>query len=104
MFLHTITKRHGQLFSKLTFIFDYGFLTISRRVFLYNFILKVFISIYVKTPSHADGYFERYPIFTICCGCSEDIQKNASRSCRYDNYTLPNQFLRTLTVPYSNDV
>ena len=76
----------------------------SRRVFLNNFILKLFISKYVKRPSESDGYFEGYPIFTISCGGSDDIQKNFSRSCRYDNYTLPNQFLRKLTKSYFRGV
>ena len=60
--------------------------------FLYGNILK--------DRLRSDSYFEGYPLFTISCGRSDDIQKNASRSCRYDNYTLPNQFLRTLTMPF----
>ena len=83
---------------------EYGFFTTSRRVFLNNFILKLFISIYVKGPSESDGYFEGYPLFTICCGCSDVISKNALYDCRYDDYTLPNQFLRTLTESYFRGV
>ena len=101
---NTMKIRLGQMFSKLTFVFGYGFFTISRRVFWYNFILKLFISKYVKRPSESDSYFEGYPLFTICCGCSEVIQKTSSSDCRYGNYTLPNQFLRTLTVSYFRGV
>ena len=102
--MHTIKIWHGQLFSKLTFVFRYGFFTMSRRVFLNNFILKLFMLKYVKRQFESNSYFEEYPLFTISCGCSDDIQKNFSRSCRYDNYTLPNQYLRKLTMPFFNGV
>ena len=102
--MHTIEIWLGLLFSKLTFVFWYVFFRKSRRVFLYNFILKLFTLKYVKTPSDIDGYFEEYPLFTISCGSSDDIQKYVSRSWWYDNYTLPNQFLRKLTESYFRGV
>ena len=92
MVMYTIKKRHGQKFSKLAFVFGYVFFRKSRRVFLNNFILKLFISNYVKKPSESDGYFEGYPLFTICCGCSAVISKNMSSDCRYNNYTFLTNF------------